>query len=248
MNPGFGSPSIDEINSITGYDSDLGSDDGKLGPYSGFWSSFIAGAEILIAQGRSALVKDFDAKSGTNNGIGGTWYSYSYYPNDGVDRGFGNESTLNTALLDAWFVPSQSKNSENVWEKANRINNAAGIIFGGVETFSNSTKVIEIAHDLGVAGAVAGTMGDAYGVYNYEKYGAYDKLHYIVSPVKFSVNASVAVYSLSTGPPGWIVGSIYFTIDATIGWDNALTSYVEVEKNKQTMRDYNIMTFSDFKY
>lgn len=135
----------------------------------------------------------------------------------------------------------------NGWGKFNNINGTAGIVFGGVEAFSNSAKVVDMAHDLGIAGATLGFFTDLYGVYNYKKYGPDDKNHYIVSPTKMKVNTGVAVYGLSTGPPGWTVSSIYFTIDATIGWENAIPSYIEVEDNKQTMRDHNIMTFSDFK-
>lgn len=135
----------------------------------------------------------------------------------------------------------------NGWGKFNNINGTAGIVFGGVEAFSNSAKVVDMAHDLGIAGATLGFFTDLYGVYNYKKYGPDDKNHFIVSPTKMKVNTGIAVYSLSTGPPGWTVSSIYFAIDATIGWENAIPSYIEVEDNKQTMRDHNIMTFSDFK-
>ena len=142
----------------------------------------------------------------------------------------------------------RSNQQSNGWETFNKMNGATGIVFGGVEAFSNSTKLIEVAHDLGIAGVAAGTIADIYGVHNYLKYGPTDKDHYIVSPLHAEINFGVAVYGLEGGPPGWAVSSIYFTIDATIGWDNAIPSYIEVEKNKQTMRDYNIMTFSDFKY
>lgn len=46
---------------------------------------------------------------------------------------------------------------------------------------------------------------------------------------------------------GWIISGVYFTIGATVGWENAIPSYIEVEKNKADMRKQSISTFSDFK-
>lgn len=47
---------------------------------------------------------------------------------------------------------------------------------------------------------------------------------------------------------GWIISGVYFTIGATVGWDNAIPSYIEMEKNKADMRKQGISTYSDFKY
>lgn len=76
---------------------------------------------------------------------------------------------------------------------------------------------------LGISTAI-----DIHGVYVYYSGGADapDALH----PAKAALNFGVGLYSLSTGPPGWGVEAIYFGIDNTIGWDNALNSYMEVEK------------------
>lgn len=46
---------------------------------------------------------------------------------------------------------------------------------------------------------------------------------------------------------GWTVSGIYFTIDATVGWENAIPSYIEMEKGKAEMREQKIVNFSDFK-
>lgn len=49
------------------------------------------------------------------------------------------------------------------------------------------------------------------------------------------------------GPIGATISGIYFIIDFGIGWDNAIPSYITVEKNKAFMRNANIINFSDFK-
>jgi hypothetical protein len=63
---------------------------------------------------------------------------------------------------------------------------------------------------------------------------------------KAIVNTAITSYGLIPGV-GWTVAGIYFAVDATIGWENAIPSYIEVEKNKQEMRDLKIAIFSDFK-
>ena len=56
--------------------------------------------------------------------------------------------------------------------------------------------------------------------------------------------------TLSTfgGPLGWGIGGMYFFVDVVIGWKNAIPSYISVEKNKENMRDLNIMRHGDFKF
>lgn len=63
---------------------------------------------------------------------------------------------------------------------------------------------------------------------------------------KAIVNTAITSYGLIPGV-GWTVAGIYFAVDATIGWENAIPSYIQVEKNKQEMRDLKIGNFSDFK-
>lgn len=65
---------------------------------------------------------------------------------------------------------------------------------------------------------------------------------------KAAVGTGVTILSAALPGPGWLLGAIYFTIDATIGWPAAIQSYIEVEKNKAEMRKEGIMTFSDFKF
>jgi hypothetical protein len=117
MNPGFGSPSIDEINSITGYNSDWGADEGMPGPYAAFWNEVISGGEQVIAAGRCASFNDFSLKTGSYKGEEGTWMSYTYSLNDAVYAGFGKESKLSTDVIAAWFVPSNSSDKINDGEK-----------------------------------------------------------------------------------------------------------------------------------
>ncbi|MBE2231520.1 MAG: hypothetical protein IAE96_12805 [Chitinophagaceae bacterium] len=47
---------------------------------------------------------------------------------------------------------------------------------------------------------------------------------------------------------GWALAGIYFTIDATLGWENAIPSYIETENAKTDMREQKIMNYSDFKF
>jgi len=65
---------------------------------------------------------------------------------------------------------------------------------------------------------------------------------------KAGVSTGVALASASLPGVGWVLGAIYFTIDATIGWPAATQSYVETEKNKADMREMGITSFSDFKF
>jgi hypothetical protein len=61
-------------------------------------------------------------------------------------------------------------------------------------------------------------------------------------------NLSMGLIGMEGGPPGWTVSTIYFTIEVTIGWQNAIPSYMQVEDNKANMRKQFIATYSDFKF
>ena len=65
---------------------------------------------------------------------------------------------------------------------------------------------------------------------------------------KAGVSTGVTLLSATLPGVGWTIGGIYFLIDATIGWENAIPSYIEVEKNKADMRTLKITNFSDFKF
>jgi hypothetical protein len=59
-----------------------------------------------------------------------------------------------------------------------------------------------------------------------------------VHPAKAGVDLGVGVYGLSGGPPGWIVGTIYFTGDAVIpgGWNVAIeASYQNTKHNQEIL-------------
>lgn len=57
-----------------------------------------------------------------------------------------------------------------------------------------------------------GTAMDAYGVYTYYTQGS--ESPNAVSPAKAGTNLGVGIYGLYGGPPGWIIGTIYFGTEA----------------------------------
>jgi hypothetical protein len=78
-----------------------------------------------------------------------------------------------------------------------------------VSTF-NLTKAGKLAGKITFG---VGTAIDAYGVYTYYTQGAENPN--AVSPAKAGVNLGVGVYGLYGGPPGCIIGTMYFVTDAT---------------------------------
>lgn len=93
-----------------------------------------------------------------------------------------------------------------------------------------------------------GTTIDIIGAYNYNRYGPDNKDHYTVSPQKGSVNLIVGIIGTEGGPPGWTIATLYYGIELTVGWENAIPCYIEMEKVRSTYRDYKMMNYSDYKY
>jgi hypothetical protein len=78
-------------------------------------------------------------------------------------------------------------------------------------------KITSLAKGLGWASVGFGTILDGIGVYKYYHNGA--NTEGAVNPVHATVNFGVGAIGMSSGPPGWIISTIYFGIGATIGWD-----------------------------
>ncbi len=50
------------------------------------------------------------------------------------------------------------------------------------------------------------------------------------------------------GPPGWAISSSYYIIDATIGKENAIQSYMIMTDVKFYLIENRCTNFSDYKY
>ncbi|MFT3675500.1 MAG: RHS repeat-associated core domain-containing protein [Chitinophagaceae bacterium] len=77
---------------------------------------------------------------------------------------------------------------------------------------------------------LAGTAIDAYGLYTYYTEGSENPN--AVHPAKAGTNLGVGVYGIYGGPPGWIVGAIYFLGDMTLpgGWEGGLNKLGEIQE------------------
>lgn len=194
----------------------------------------------------------------THNGVAGYVISW------GLDGTHVHDHTLQGVNIAMRFVAgSDNRNSETF----NNINGVSAGVAGGIESFNYSSvgsnfrryssgwggnqyvrtiKIAKIARGVGWLTVGVGAITDVKGVYNYYRYGA--ESQNAVSPENASLNLTMGVVGMEGGPPGWTISTIYFTIGATIGWENAIPSYISVEKNKSDMREKNISTFSDFKF
>lgn len=103
---------------------------------------------------------------------------------------------------------------------------------GSVSTF-NISKAGKLA---GIITFGVGTAIDAYGVYTYYTQGSENPN--AVHPAKAGTNLGVGVYGLYGGPPGWIMGTIYFIGDATIpgGWPAAMKAAADnTQRNREIL-------------
>jgi len=90
-----------------------------------------------------------------------------------------------------------------------------------------------------------GTALDAYGLRNYYVYGPNSEN--AVSPKKAGTNLGFGIYGLFGGLPGAAVSGVYFGIDVTIGWPNAVQSMMEINRTEQYMIQQKIINYSDLK-
>ena len=118
---------------------------------------------------------------------------------------------------------------------SNYSKNARSAIIG-----TKAVKLIKLGGKLIV---IVSTANDVRNVYNAWKYGDYNAEAIYA---KAAVNTTMTVVGFAPGV-GWVLSGTYFLIDATIGWENAIPSYLETEKAKASMREQNIVNFSDFK-
>lgn len=82
----------------------------------------------------------------------------------------------------------------------------------------NPIKIAEAGKFVGSVALMIGIVTDAVGVYNYYKLGPNDANAHIVHPAKGGLNLGVGIIGL-WNPIG---SSIYFGVDATIGWHEAI--------------------------
>jgi len=129
--------------------------------------------------------------------------------------------------------------SNKTAEELGNISNYSKNAQAGIRT----TKVVKYLKIGGKVIIVVSTLADANKVLN---------AYLNNDPNAAAIYGNAAVNTTMTGVGfipgvGWAISGIYFTIDATIGWDNAVPSYIETEKGKADMRDQKIVNFGDFK-
>ena len=101
--------------------------------------------------------------------------------------------------------------------------------FGGNQ-YVNTFKISKVGKIAGKITFALGTAIDAYGVITYYTQGSEnpDAVH----PAKAGTNLGVGMYGIYGGPPGWIIGTIYFLGDAFLpgGWEPGLNTLGEIQK------------------
>jgi hypothetical protein len=121
---------------------------------------------------------------------------------------------------------------------------------GNVKNFSKNaragiraTKIVKVLKTGGKIIIVVGVASDVYNVFM-----AYKNNDPNADAVLANAGVNTAMVGVGFIPGvGWGISAIYFTIGATIGWENAIPSYIETEKAKSDMRQQKITNFSDFK-
>jgi RHS repeat-associated protein len=175
---------------------------------------------------------------------------------EGIDQG-----TLEPVTITGKPKPKENNSSPWAWAPlSGLINNSVNTAGGYLENFANAKTTLgygfkdswyrlklyrsgwpgnqyvgtfNIAKAGKLAGKITfgvGTAIDAYGVYTYYTQGAENPN--AVHPAKAGVNAGVGVYGLYAGPPGWILGTIYFVGDAALpgGWEAGLDKLGKIQE------------------
>jgi hypothetical protein len=293
MNPGFGSPSIDEINSITGYDSDLGADAGKendaiykgsgvyqlpngdyvdqisafnyaVGMYGGSYASFDQDYGRLIfsifKDGENGnpplLVTKTEYNYKQNNGED-SYETDQYEGKAALDYGTINDpytytGTSTEDIVDGMNLRFMTGPINAEWSIGNQlsmdrfgeVNDWVGTAAGAVENLG-SGGIARASRILGWASVGVGAVMDLKGMIIYKHNpNAPDA----VSPVHAGLNTTMGLVAMWGGPVGWTVSGIYFTVQSTIGWDQAMQGVEMMDKSKMQLINSGIMTYSDFKY
>jgi RHS repeat-associated protein len=165
-------------------------------------------------------------------GIGwDAWYN-TQYKGDWMYR---NSKGQVGSIFDTKYGSGQNPNNIG---NANRYSKHAQSGIRGTRV----VKIIKTASGVIVVLSLASEFGQAFYAYANNDPNADAYL------AKAGVSTGVTLISASLPGVGWVIGAIYFGIDATIGWPAAIGSYIEIEKNKTEMRKLGIMTYSDFKY
>jgi|GEM_PF-4543698 len=159
--------------------------------------------------------------SGEENKEGGGFEKFNEWV--GISTGF-------VENFGSGSVGSNFKVYENAW-RGNQY----------VETF----RVAETARALGWVSLGLGTLMDIHGMAVYKHN---PNLPDAVSPAHASINAGFGLVGMWGGPVGWTISGIYFGVQATIGWNQAMQGVEMMDKSKMQLINSGIMTYSDFKY
>jgi len=164
-------------------------------------------------------------------GLGVDYYKEMIHKGDWLYR---NSKGVIQSIFDTkWGSDKSPKNLGNIKRYSN--NAQKGI---------RATKAVKIIKTGGKIIILVSVAADVYNVFTAYKNNDSNADAILA---KAGINTTMAGVGFIPGG-GWVVSGIYFVIDATIGWDNAIPSYVEMEENKTDMRKQNLTNFSDFKF
>lgn len=164
-------------------------------------------------------------------GLGADAYKEMIYKGDWLFRN--SKGEIKSIFDKKW---GNNKSPENLGNIKNYSKNAQK----GIRT----TKAVNVVKVGGRVIIVASVTADIYNVFI--AYNSNDPNADAVL-AKAIVNTGMTGVAFIPGV-GWALAGIYFTIDATLGWENAIPSYIETENAKTDMREQKIMNYSDFKF